>query len=207
MRSPRILFLKDEHLQAVNAWFLARNIKDSKSMKIRRLRRIAERYLTMTPTLYKLVLDVTGRGSAEKRLYLKLIHRGDVVFDVGANFGYFALLFSDLIGQMGKFMPLSRLHLPLSIYLGALRLMHCTQMCLLSWLPALIRPAPRKSQCLTMILVKHQCVSIGWVHGQALSNLKTYPIQAIKLDDYAAAQSLNVVDFIKCDAEGAELWY
>ena len=27
----------------------------------------------------------------------------------------------------------------------------------------------------------------------------------IKLDDYAATQSSNVVDFIKCDAEGAEL--
>ncbi len=174
-------------------------------MKIRRLRRIAERYLTMTPTLYKLVLDVTGRGSAEKRLYLKLIHRGDVVFDVGANFGYFALLFSDLIGQNGEvhaFEPVAPTfeHLFRRIEADALysnvfiKLAACSDKTGSAEITVPDDDFGQASMC------QHRMGS--WA---STSNLKTYPIQAIKLDDYAAAQSLNVVDFIKCDAEGAEL--
>ena len=35
-------------------------------------------------------------------LVLQAVHKGDVVIDIGAHFGYFSLLFSHLVGQHGK---------------------------------------------------------------------------------------------------------
>jgi FkbM family methyltransferase len=174
-------------------------------MKIRRLRRIADRYLTMAPTLYGQILDVTGRGSTEKRLYLKLVHRGDVVFDVGANFGHFTLLFSDLIGPNGSvhafepvvptFENLSRRIKADALYANiVIKSAACSDK---SGSAEITVPGDDYGQA---SMCQHQMGS--WA---TTSNLKTYPIQTIKLDDYAASQSLKVVDFIKCDAEGAEL--
>lgn len=174
-------------------------------MKIRRVRRIADRYLTMAPTLYKLILDLTGRSSTEKRLYLKLIHRGDAVFDVGANFGHFTLLFSDLIGPNGSvhaFEPVVPTfeHLSRRIEADALypnifiKLAACSDK---TGSAQITVPGDDFGQA---SMSQHRVGS--WT---SMSNLKTYPIQTIKLDDYAAAQSLKIVDFIKCDAEGAEL--
>jgi FkbM family methyltransferase len=157
------------------------------------------------PTLYKLILDVTGRGSTEKRLYLKLIHRGDVVFDVGANFGYFTLLFSDLIGPNGSvhafepvlptFERLSRRIEVDELYSNVfIKLAACSDKTGSAEITVPNDDFGQASMC------QHRLGS--WA---STSSFKTYPIQTIRLDDYAAAQSLRVVDFIKCDAEGAEL--
>jgi ubiquinone/menaquinone biosynthesis C-methylase UbiE len=38
----------------------------------------------------------------ETKIVNKLIHEGDVVLDIGANVGYYSLLFSKLVGNRGK---------------------------------------------------------------------------------------------------------
>ena len=65
-------------------------------------RRRLQHSLARRQDWYLRMLRWTGRGSLEKRLYLSLIREGDVVFDLGANLGYFTLLFSDLVGRGGE---------------------------------------------------------------------------------------------------------
>lgn len=58
--------------------------------------------LACHPSLYLRVLRWLGRGSLEKRIYFALIRKGDVIFDVGANHGYFTRLFSCAAGPGGS---------------------------------------------------------------------------------------------------------
>jgi predicted methyltransferase len=58
--------------------------------------------LARRPRLYSELLRTLGRGSLEKRTFLRAIRSGDVVIDVGANEGYFTLLFSDIVGATGE---------------------------------------------------------------------------------------------------------
>jgi predicted methyltransferase len=58
-------------------------------------------WLARHPACYLRLLTWLRRGSLEKKLYLSLVRPGDIVFDIGANQGYFTLLFSDLVGPAG----------------------------------------------------------------------------------------------------------
>ena len=65
-------------------------------------RRSAQVLLARHPLVYERLLRAAGRGSLEKRTFLRLLRLGDVVVDVGANAGYFTLLFSDIVGASGE---------------------------------------------------------------------------------------------------------
>ena len=66
------------------------------------LKRIARRLLAKVPWIYLFVLKTFHRGSVEKYFYLSIVQQGDVVIDVGANVGYFTMLFADLTGKRGQ---------------------------------------------------------------------------------------------------------
>jgi hypothetical protein len=85
------------------------------------------------PRAYAQCLRGLGRGSVEKRAFLLLIRAGDAVVDVGANEGYFTLLFSDLVraaGTVHAFEPVAptfdRLsqHMRESLYFDNVTLVH-----------------------------------------------------------------------------------
>lgn len=62
---------------------------------------LAGRLLARFPRLQLRLLRALGRGSMEKRVFLALLRRGDVICDIGANRGHFTRLFSDLAGPAG----------------------------------------------------------------------------------------------------------
>ena len=66
------------------------------------IRRVASRLLAKTPRVYLAMLKGLRRGSVEKRLYLSIVQRGDIVIDAGANVGYFTMLFADVVGRHGE---------------------------------------------------------------------------------------------------------
>src|SRR5262245_22362277 len=58
--------------------------------------------LARMPGLYARLVGLRRHPNLEKILYLRLIRRGDAVLDVGANTGYYTLLFSHLAGAHGR---------------------------------------------------------------------------------------------------------
>src|SRR5271165_4314514 len=66
------------------------------------VRRIVRRLLARVPRIYLFLLKALRRGSVEKRFYLSIVRKGDVVIDIGANVGYFTMLFADLTGKRGQ---------------------------------------------------------------------------------------------------------
>ena len=69
---------------------------------MRSFRSRAERSLTRWPALYAALLRRRPGHDFDRWLFLRLVRRGDTVFDVGANLGVYSLLFSRLVGRSGQ---------------------------------------------------------------------------------------------------------
>jgi FkbM family methyltransferase len=168
------------------------------------LRRIVRRLLAKTPRMYRAALRILGRGSVEKHLYLSIVKKGDVVIDIGANVGYFTMLFSDLTGNRGEvhaFEPVPSTFNLLSenihrfpgyknVYLNPLALGDKIQR------TSMLLPRGDHGQA---SLVRHSDGS--W--KDAGNEIVSTEIEMMQLDRYA--ERLGKIDFVKCDVEGAEL--
>jgi FkbM family methyltransferase len=166
------------------------------------LRCLVRRLFAKAPKLYLATLKALRRGSHEKRMYLSIIRKGDVVIDVGANVGYFTMLFSDLVGPGGEvhaFEPLPSTFELLSrnihrfpahenVSLNCLALGECDQKTIL------FIPNEDHGQA---ALARHRDGS--WTSHQ----IRAVNVEMMRLDRYA--ERLPKIDFVKCDAEGAEL--
>jgi FkbM family methyltransferase len=177
-------------------------VRDGSSPMENILIRLAWTLSAKAPRLYLATLKALRRGSPEKRLYLSVVSKGDVVIDIGANVGYYTRLFADLVGPAGEvhaFEPV-----PSTFELLAKD----------------IRRFPRRKNVLL------NCVALGdgdrnivlfvpnGDHGQAAlvqhrdgswRSRQSHEVHAtmIRLDRYA--ERLAKIDFVKCDVEGAEL--
>jgi FkbM family methyltransferase len=174
-------------------------------MKAHSARRVAQCCLARMPHLYSRILVATRRGLPEKRRYLKLIRRGEVIFDVGANVGYFTLLFSDLVGPKGSVHAFEPVEPTFERVSHRVRSESCYPNVLLN-----LAACSEKAGVAEIIVPDEdfgQASMRAHQNGSwsSSSAVKTYSAPAIKLDDYVAEKKLNAVDFIKCDAEGAEL--
>jgi FkbM family methyltransferase len=168
------------------------------------LRRIARRLLAKTPRMYRAALRLLRRGSVEKHLYLAIVQKGDVVMDIGANVGYFTMLFSDLTGDRGEvhaFEPvpstfsllaenIHRFPVYKNVYLNRVALGDKIQT------TTMLLPRGDHGQA---SLVRHSDGS--WKDGE--HKIASIEIEMTRLDQYA--QPLGRIDFVKCDVEGAEL--
>jgi FkbM family methyltransferase len=168
------------------------------------LRRIVRRLLAKTPRRYRTLLRILRRGSIEKHLYLSIVKRGDVVVDIGANVGYFTVLFSDLTGNRGEvhaFEPVPSTFRILTENIRrfpACKNVHLNRMALGDKDQRTNMLVPRGDHGQAS-LVRHSDGSWRDVENEIAST----EIEMMQLDQYA--ERLGRVDFIKCDVEGAEL--
>jgi FkbM family methyltransferase len=169
------------------------------------LRRTLLHHLAKAPKLYRWLLQMTDRGSVEKRHYIHLIRRGDTVFDVGANFGAFTVLFSDLVGAQGfvhSFEPVPPTFARLS-----------DRIRLEARYPNIVinAKACSQEQGTAEITVPGGDLGQASMHSHAVASWATssqrekFSVPTIRIDDYVTEKQLDRLDFIKCDAEGAEL--
>lgn len=166
------------------------------------LRGLVRNLFAKAPRIYLATLKAFRRGSPEKRLYLSIVRKGDVVIDIGANVGYFTTLFSDLVGPRGEvhaFEPLpSTFELLCKNIRGFPRHRNVCLNCLAlgerDQDTLLFVPDEDHGQA---ALVRHRDRS--WLSRQ----IREVNVQMIRLDRYAAR--LPKIDFVKCDVEGAEL--
>src|SRR5262249_9407263 len=162
------------------------------------LRRVARRLLAKSPGTYLTALRALHRGSPEKRLYLSLIRRGDVVLDIGANIGYFTMLFSDLVGKKGEvhaFEPIPGTFGELSRNLGRFPgyrnvYLNCAALGDKSNRTKMSIPGSDAGQAALV------CHRDGSWEGASIGSID---VEMIRLDEYAV--HLPRIDFVKCDVE------
>lgn len=134
----------------------------------------------------------------ESRLASKIIKEGSIVFDLGANFGWYALLFSKLVGQKGrvfafeissdiandlkKNVDLNNAH---NVLVENLAIGDCEKK----------MPYFYSEQQGTANL------SPKFIHKEGAEKM----ITMVTLDNYLARHNIPRVDFIKCDIDGAEI--
>lgn len=150
-----------------------------------------------------LMIDATLSlpGGKDRRIIMKEVSPGDVVFDIGANVGYYAVPFALSIGPNGRlfaFEPNPRIAERLSAHLELNGLMNVT-----------VVPTALGSQNTEMELFVPPNDDPGsatliqdWRKETAVEKHK---VSVIRLDDYVVDQDIDRVDLIKLDVEGFEL--
>lgn len=129
--------------------------------------------------------------------YIRSIAKKDwVCFDIGANVGYFTLLFGSLCkeGQVHAFEPQSLCyHLLLSsIELNNFKNIKVNKYAL--------------SNCngVSEFSVSKKCESSSFIHTHMNPLETTIQVEVRKLDDYIRENGIERIDFMKIDVEGAE---
>ena len=132
----------------------------------------------------------------EKQLYLRTIRKGDVIFDIGANIGYYSLLFSKLCGKEGFVHCFEPVPETFQLLLDSLRDSPNTKANNLaagdSEKSMEISYDPEDSEKATLL-----------VESGTMSSVRI--VKVLPLDTYAREIQLKRLDFLKCDVEGFEL--
>lgn len=175
----------------------------------------------MTPLLSNLLLTIPGLYSSalglagkdiydERRVYSKIIKKGDIVFDIGANIGDFTTLFSQIAGRHGHIHSFE----PLKPNLQKLKVA-----CENRWVPKNIMIHP-------LALSNHQGTATMYAPyletpefnilamaslkshlGNRWSNIgseQSFEVIVDRLDNYIKKIQVSKIDFIKMDLEGGE---
>ena len=149
------------------------------------------------PRLYALLINMRAQKNYEKILYLNKIKRGETVFDLGANVGYYTTLFSLLVGDSGKvyaFEPLMENFLKLKS--NAAR--HSANL-IINQTGIDINDSTRK------IFFDPNDLEKASIEKPVDQKKHSHEIQVTSVDNYVRKNKINQVDFIKCDIEGHEL--
>jgi FkbM family methyltransferase len=162
---------------------------------------LAEKILCRAPFLYRTLLSLHKPFNHEKAVYLRLVKRGDVVIEVGANIGYFTRLFANIVGEKGHVIALE------PIPQTRITLLQNVQD--LKWITVLPYAVSNEEGKCEMFIP-------GEIHGQA--SLKQHsdsawgnePVSHVTVDCLPLARleqmhSFGRVNFIKVDVEGAEI--
>ncbi len=132
----------------------------------------------------------------ETELVKQKIKKGDIVLDVGANIGYYTLIFAKLVGDTGKVFafepdPTNFQILKKNIALNGYKNVELIQKALSD-----------KNQKVTLILNKQNTAG-NYLSSKHQTSKNSIQIDAITTDDYFK-NFKQKIDFIKIDVEGAE---
>jgi len=166
-------------------------------------KRFVESFLLKAPRAYARLLEAAGRGSAEKRLFLRLVQQDWTVFDIGANRGLFTRLFWALTGPRGKVHAFEPIPATADMLQRSLSAAQARDI-------ALTRSAVGDHEGTVEIFmpgaddgqVSLRQHSMGSWSGAPV--VKKYPVPMTTVDAYCARAAVRRVDFIKIDVEGAE---
>jgi FkbM family methyltransferase len=129
----------------------------------------------------------------KQKAFAAAVKRGDVVYDLGANVGFYSLLASSLVGPEGQvfsFEPLPRNLTFLRKHLGLNGVRNCSVM-----------EAAVSSSDGTAKFEMGPNASMGQLTGDSENALS---VRTIALDGLVASGQIRPPNVIKCDIEGAE---
>ena len=150
------------------------------------------------------LLGMPLRGSFEPEctyLVTKLVKKGNIVFDIGANFGWYSCHFAQLVGEAGKvhiFEPTNAIE-ELKNNLILNRFM---KKCILNKVAL-----GEKEEVKTLFIPQKLGTAFASLCEHSYSGDKksvkiSVPVK--KLDDYVSLNRIKKIDFIKMDVEGGE---
>jgi len=132
----------------------------------------------------------------ETEIVKKEIKRGDIVLDIGANIGYYTLIFSELVGENGKVFAFEPDPDNFALLNKNVQINNCHNVVLIK------KGVSNKSGMAKLYLSEknkgdHRTYDL-------LDGRKSIEIEIIQLDDYFKDYK-GKIDFIKIDIQGAEL--
>lgn len=160
--------------------------------------------LAQYPLLYRKILTSRKQPNFEKLLFLSLIQRGDVVIDIGANRGYYTVLFFHIVGNSGKVYAFEPI--PSTFEYLTQTLAH--EQIFSNVIPHNCALGNQVGEAVLYLLdqddgqasMRQNHKTGSW---QTVQHVQSYPCSLKTLDHYY--QQWPHIDFIKCDVEGAEL--
>lgn len=161
--------------------------------------------LTRTPGLYARLIRLRSAPNIEKIVFLSLVRQGDVVLDIGANFGYYTLLFSHLAGAAGRvhaFEPVPPSFAKLAAHLARGRRFDNVALneCALAEEEGTVTLFVPGTDLGQASIARHSFGS--W---ESATDVVPHASRALTMDGYLASRGLASLSFVKCDVEGAEL--
>lgn len=158
--------------------------------------------------LYELMLRIAKKPFDELYIARKLIRKGDVVFDIGANIGQFTILFSSLVGKQGSvhaFEPVDKTYSKLLKNLESWKLRENVK-------DGQIALSDKNSEAviytpigdLTQSSLMQHADSTSWIEGMKKEKIEHQKVKLMTIDSYMAENSIKRVNYIKCDVEGSE---
>jgi FkbM family methyltransferase len=148
------------------------------------------------PRLYAWLSAKRSSVNYEKNLYLRSIRKGDVVFDVGANIGYYSVLFSKLCGKHGFVHCFEPVTETFQLLLHSL---------LKSNNAKANNLAAGDSEGMMEISYDPEDSEKASLLGESTATSSMRTVKVLPLDTYARDVKLKRLDFLKCDVEGFEL--
>tara|TARA_B100000902_G_scaffold246720_1_gene233534 strand:+ start:527 stop:1231 length:705 start_codon:yes stop_codon:yes gene_type:complete len=153
-------------------------------------------WLLRFPHIYAWLSAKRSSINYEKQLYLRIIRKGDVIFDVGANIGYYSVLFSKLCGKHGFvhcFEPVPETFQLLQNSLANSNNAKASNI------------AAGDSEEMMGISYDPEDSEKATLLGGSDSTCSIRMVKVLPLDAYAREIELKRLDFLKCDVEGFEL--
>ena len=143
-------------------------------------------------------LILTRRHEADEVHYFqKTIKEGAICFDVGANIGYYSMLFSQLSGTSGKvyaFEPLRRNSLAIEL---SAEINHFENI-------MIFHGVASKEEGFVNITIPEGDGAYAHISGREQVE-QSFAVPSITLDSFVFQHSISRIDAIKIDVEGAEL--
>ena len=153
-------------------------------------------WLLKFPKIYAWLSVKRRSVNYEKQLYLRTIRKGDIIFDLGANVGYYSVLFSKLCGKHGSvhcFEPV-----PETFQLLVDSLVDSPN-------AKASNLAAGDSEEMMEISYDPEDLEKATLLRQSDSTSSIRMVKVLPLDAYAQKIELKRLDFLKCDVEGFEL--
>ncbi len=136
----------------------------------------------------------------ETEILRKIVKKGDVVFDIGANFGWYTTLLAELVGPKGQvhsFEPVPTIFDELRFNLG---LNGLTDNIFLNNFALGMEEGTVTLHLFAGLSTGHASIS-----SLGRDDYITFESRIMPLDRYISDNSVGRVDLVKCDVEGAEM--
>jgi FkbM family methyltransferase len=171
------------------------------------LKDFADYRLSAYPSLYLFLDDLRSWVTWDRRVYLSLVRRGDIVLDIGANVGAHTVLLSHLVGKRGRVLAFE----PLPANIEALNetIRRRSRVPNITIFPAAVG-GPGEADRTALIQAPGDDLTQASLRLQTagswrLQTPREYSVPVISIDDEPAVVSLPSIDFVKIDVEGGEL--
>ena len=135
-------------------------------------------------------------GESDTKIVKKLIKNGDVVLDIGANIGYYTLIFAKLVGNSGKVFAFEPEPENFKILQKNIKINEYANVFLEQ------KAVSNNNEKLTLYISdkagRHSIYKLK-------KYVKSIDIESVTIDNYLKKNNIEKINFVKIDVEGAEL--